>query len=58
MADPVSEFVAESHREKGARSELKMRAAYLEAFAKINKQSIGDDFFEQVVYVVRFQLTR
>ena len=31
------------------------KAAYLEAFARINKQSVGDDFFNQLVWVVRFR---
>jgi len=32
------------------------REAYLLAFARINRQTIGDDFFEQPVYVVRFRV--
>ena len=32
------------------------REAYLEAFARINKQRVDDDFFEQVVWVVQFSL--
>jgi len=31
------------------------REAYLQAFAKINRQQIGDDFFEQIIWVVRFR---
>ena len=31
------------------------REAYLDAFARINRQTVGDDFFEQVVWVVRFR---
>jgi len=32
------------------------REAYLQAFARINRQTVGDDFFEQPVYVVRFRV--
>ncbi len=32
------------------------RAEYLQAFARINRQTVGDDFFEQPVYVVRFRV--
>jgi len=32
------------------------REAYLQAFARINRQTVGDDFFEQQVYVVRFRV--
>lgn len=34
------------------------RAAYLQAFARINRQTVGDDFFEQPVYVVRFRVVQ
>jgi len=32
------------------------RAEYFQAFARINRQRIGDDFCEQVIWVVRFQV--
>jgi len=32
------------------------RAEYFQAFARINRQRVGDDFDEQMVYVVRFQV--
>ena len=32
------------------------REAYLQAFARINRQQIGDDFFDQVIWVVKFHL--
>jgi len=32
------------------------RAEYFQAFARINRQRIGDDFFEQIIWVVRFQV--
>lgn len=43
--------------EEDARAEgYPSRAAYLQAFARINRQRIGDDFYEQMVYVVRFRV--
>ena len=43
--------------EEDARAEgYPSRAEYLQAFARINRQRVGDDFDEQMVYVVRFQV--
>ena len=43
--------------EEDARAEgYPSRAEYLLAFARINRQRVGDDFDEQMVYVVRFRV--
>ena len=45
--------------ESDARAEgYPSRAAYLEAFARINHQLIDDDFFEQKVYVIKFEVIK